>query len=131
MAGGFYGREVEFTWDTTPLTGIREKGLEINGEAANVTADDDAGIQALLDTDAELAHAINISGVSTTGADLFRYAKGTGDIQGTATLTYKNGYTISGTFNIGSFSEGLPYNGESTFQLTLNSTGVVTHTQGS
>lgn len=121
-----YGRKVAFTWGGNPVTGIREKGLTIGGEAVNVTSDEDSGVQTLLAEDAEVSHEITISGV--TKDYILREAKGDGDIQATVTLTYADGYVISGTFNLGEYTETLPYNEAVTFEATLMSTGAVTHT---
>lgn len=120
-----YGRKVTFTWGGSPVLGVREKGFAINGEAANVTSDEDSGIQTLLDEDAEVSHEITLSGV--TKDTILREAKASGAIQAEVVMTWQNGYTITGTFNIGSYSEGLPYNEAITFDTTLMSTGLVIH----
>jgi predicted secreted protein len=124
-----YGRKVTLTWNSASILGVREKGLTIGGEAVNVTSDEDNGVQMLLAEDAEVSHSISLSGV--TKSDVLRLAKASGSIQGTVVLTYEDGYTISGTFNIGEYSEGLPYNEAITFDTTLMSTGAVTHTPAS
>lgn len=122
----FYGRAVEFAWNALPVLGVREKGISINGEAVNVTSDEDDGVQHLLSTDAERSWEISISGVIKDA--IFRAAKASGAIQDTVLITYPDGATISGTFNLAAYSEGLPYNEAVTFQATLQSTGPVTYT---
>jgi len=124
-----YGRKVTLQWGSTTIPGVREKGLTINGEAVNVTSDDDSGIQVLLSEDAEQSHEISLSGVSKSFA--LREAKAAGLIQEMVTLTYPDGYVITGTFNLGSYTEGIPYNEAVTFDATLSSTGPVTHTSPS
>lgn len=121
-----YGRKVSFTWDGSSIPGIREKGLTIGGEAVNVTSDEDSGVQQLLSEDAEVNHEITLSGV--TKDTTLRQAKANGNIQATVTLTYTNGYEISGTFNLSEYTETQPYNEAVTFEATLMSTGSVTHT---
>ena len=125
-----YGRKVAFTWDSSPIEGVREKSLTINGEPVNVTSDEDNGWQELLDEDAETSVQIELSGV--TKDTILRHAKlsGGASLQATATLTYTDGYEISGTFQLGAYSEGQPYNEAVTFTATLMSTGVVTGTEG-
>lgn len=120
-----YGRKVSVTWGGQPILGVREKGLTINGEAVNVTSDEDNGVQMLLAEDAEVSHEFTLSGVSKDF--VFREAKALGNIQDELVVTYQDGYTITGTFNIGSYSEGLPYNEAITFDVTLMSTGPVVH----
>lgn len=123
-----YGREVAFTWNASPVNGVREKSLSINGEPVNVTSDEDSGIQTLLDLDAELGVTIELSGV--TKDTILRTAKLTGGaaLQETVTLTYDNGDALSGTFHLGNYTEGQPYNDAVTFTATLMSTGAVTYT---
>lgn len=121
-----YGRKVAFTWDGSAINGIRENGLTMAGEAVNITSSEDGGVQQLLDEDAETSHEIKISGV--TKDTTLRQAKANGNIQAAVTLTYTDGYVISGTFNLSEYTEKQPYNDAVTFEATLMSTGTVTHT---
>jgi len=125
-----YGRKVAFTWDSSSVLGVREKSLSINGEPVNVTSDEDSGVQQLLSEDAETSVQIELSGV--TKDSIFREAKITGgaSLQATAELTYTDGGVLSGTFQLGPYSEGQPYNEAVTFTATLMSTGAVTYTPG-
>lgn len=123
-----YGRKVAFTWNGSAVLGVREKSLSLNGEPVNITSDEDDGIQKLLNEDAEFSVQIELSGV--TKDDIFRTAKmaGGAELQKTATLTYSDGAVLSGTFHLGAYSEGQPYNEAVTFSATLMSTGAVTYT---
>jgi len=123
-----YGRKVAFTWGGSPVLGVREKSLTVNGEPVNITSDEDDGIQTLLDEDAEFSVQIELSGV--TKDDVLRADKFAGGsaLQQTATLTYDSGAVISGTFHLAAYSEGQPYNEAVTFTATLMSNGAVTYT---
>lgn len=121
-----YGRKVTLTWGGAAIPGVREKGISVNGEAVNVTSDEDNGIQTLLAEDAELGVEISLSGV-TTSRDLMQ-AKLTGAIQAPVLITYEEGATIAGTFNLAGYSEAMPYSDAMTFEATLQSTGPVTFT---
>lgn len=125
---GYYGRKVTFEWGGSAIDGVREKSLTLNGEQANVSSDENDGVRHLLDEDDEFSVDYELSGV--TKSNVLRLAKGNGNIQETATITYPNGDTISGTFNLGAYSEGQPYNDASTFSATLHSTGDVTFSEG-
>jgi predicted secreted protein len=127
--GAFYGRKVVFEWDDNEVDGVREKSLSVNGEPVNVTSDEDDGIQILLEEDAELGVTIELSGV--TKSDVLLNAKLNGDLTNTATLTYPNGAVISGTFQLGNYTEGQAYADATTFTATLMSSGPVTYTPGS
>jgi hypothetical protein len=129
MSGGYYGRKVKFEWNGAEIPGVREKSFSVNGEAANVTSDEDQGVQFLLDEDAEASIEQGLSGV--TKSTVFRAAKLAGDIQGEATITYPNGDVLVVTMNIGTYSEGQPYNEAVTFDTTLQSTGPWVYTPGS
>jgi predicted secreted protein len=124
-----YGRKVTFEWNGDEVLGVREKGLSINGEAANITSDEDDGYQVLLDEDAEASIELSLSGVSKD--TVFRAAKANGTIRGTATVTWTNGDTLTFDANLGSYSEGMPYNEAITFEVTLQSSGAWTYTAGS
>lgn len=120
------GRSVVFTWNSAAVLGVREKGLELNGEAINITSDEDAGKRKLLDLSAEDTVDISLSGVSKDNvlkADWFG-----GTRTRAATLTYPDNSTISGNFFLASFSETGPYNDATTFEASLQSSGVVTYT---
>lgn len=123
-----YGRKVDFLWNAAAILGVREKSLSINGEAVNVTSDEDDGVQILLAEDAETSVQIELSGV--TKDTVLRVAKlaGGASLQEDVTLTYTNGDAISGTFQLGPYSEGQPYNEAVTFTASLMSTGAVTYT---
>lgn len=125
---GEYGRKVAFTWESSPVLGVREKSLTVNGEPVNVTSDEDDGVQVLLAEDAETSVQIELSGVTKDA--IFKEAKlaGGASLQGTASLTYTDGGVLSGTFQLGPYSEGIPYNEAVTFTQTLMSTGAVTYT---
>lgn len=123
------GRQVAFTWNGTPLLGVREKGVALNGEPINVTSDEDGGWRTLIpDVPNEDQVEVKLSGVSKDDRlknDWFSRTR-----TRAAIFTYPNGATITGTFMIANFSEGIPYNNALTFEATLQSHGVVTFTPG-
>jgi predicted secreted protein len=123
-----YGRKVVLLWDAAAILGVREKSLTINGEAVNVTSDEDDGVQILLAEDAETSVTIELSGV--TKDSILRAAKFAGGaaLREAVTLTYTDGAEIAGNFQLGAYSEGQPYNEAVTFTATLMSTGAVTYT---
>src|SRR6056297_2319946 len=105
-----YGRKVAFTWDSSSVLGVREKSLTINGEPVNVTSDEDSGVQRLLGEDAETSVQIELSGV--TKDSILREAKiaGGASLQADVSLTYTDTGELAGTFHLGAYSEGQPYN---------------------
>ena len=131
MVDGFAGRAVQFRWDGAIIKGVREKGITLNGEAINVTSDEDNGWRTLLDVSAEDSVDISLSGV--TKDDILRaaYFGGAAARTKTATITYPNGAVISGTFYLQNFQETGPYNDAMTFTATLQSSGEASYTPAS
>ncbi len=119
-----YGRKVTFEFDGVVYK-AREKSLTIDGEPVNVSDDHDDGVQRLLAEDAEKSVSIELSGIYKEAT--LRELKLTNATQAAGTLTYVDeGTTIAGTFNLGSYSEGQPYNEAITYTANFMSTGAVT-----
>lgn len=125
---GEAGRSVILTWDGTQLKGVREKGVTFNGEAINVTSDEDGGWRTLLNVSAEDSVDISVSGVIKD--DVLRAARfgAPGDRMKTARLTYENGSYIEAEFFLATYQETAPYNDALTFTATLQSNGTVSYT---
>lgn len=129
------GRTINVYWGNEspqPLVaGIREKGIELNGEAVDVTNDDSNGWRELLD--AAQINMVNIpcSGVlldDTLRADWFAGATATARRMQDAAFEYPDGGTITGTFYLAEYSETGTHDGEVTFEATFQSNGAVTYT---
>src|SRR5262245_7532726 len=124
------GRKIKFRWGTaTPLAeipGVREKGITLNGEGIDVTADDSTGWRELLAEPAENQVEISLSGVTKSHALKADWFGGTRTKQ--AEVEYDDGAKIAGTFFLSSYSETGVYNDAATFEATLLSTGPVTYT---
>jgi predicted secreted protein len=127
---GFLGRDIGFSWGgNSPgdeILGIREKGIEANGEPVDVTSDENDGWRTLLDVPGQIELTISISGVVKN--DRLKRDFFNGTRKQPATLTYPDGSTISGTFYLSSFTDTGAYNDATTFEATLENSGVVTYT---
>ena len=130
---GRVGRKIKFKWGTAaPLAeipGVREKGVTINGEAIDVTADDSNGWRELLADAAQNQVDIALSGITKTHvlkADWFG-----GSRTKLAEIEYDDGARIAGSFFLSNYAETGVYNDAATFEATLLSTGPVTYTAGS
>jgi len=109
------------------VLGVREKGLECNGEPIDVTSDENSGKRTLLENlSAEDQVNISISGV--TKDTRIKAAWFSGDRTQTCTLNYPDGSSISGTFFLSSYTETAPYNDAVTFEASLMSSGATTYT---
>lgn len=126
MADGFPGRAIQFLWDGAEVKGIREKGITCNGEAINVTSDEDDGWRTLIDASAEDSIDISLSGV--TKDDVLANAYFNGQRMKEATLIYPNGRTITGQFFLSNYAETAPYNNATTFTATIQSAEQPTYT---
>lgn len=121
---GTVGRSSTFTWNSVAITGVREKGVTVNGEPVDETSGENSGWRSLLTTAGEYTVEITLSGVvksSTFLTDIFA-----GNLQRTVALVRATGSTIGGTFQVVSYSETMPYKDATTFECTLQSSGTVT-----
>ncbi|HVQ43355.1 MAG TPA: phage tail tube protein [Candidatus Saccharimonadia bacterium] len=126
------GRQVDFFFGgNSPgdqVQGVREKGVECNGEAIDITSDEDDGVRTLLTIPAEDQVNITLSGVTKdTRMKAAWFAR---ERMNNITLRYPDGSTISGDFFMTTYTEGENYKEATTFQSTLQSSGVVTFTPG-
>jgi TP901-1 family phage major tail protein len=126
------GRKIKFKWGAAAplaeIAGVREKGVTLNGEAVDVTADDNSGWRELLADPAENQVEISLSGVTKSHvlkADWFG-----GTRTKLAEIEYDDGAKIAGSFYLSSYSETGAYNDAATFEATLMSSGIVTYTPG-
>ena len=132
----FKGRAIGFTWGddgASPpvpfqIPGVQEKGIALNGEAVDVSADDSGGWRELLTLAGENQVDVSLSGV--TREDQLKTDWFAGNRTKAVTITYPDGGVISGTFFLASYSETGPFKDATTFEAELQSTGSVTFTPG-
>jgi predicted secreted protein len=130
----FKGRAIAFTWGddgASPavpfqIPGVREKGISLNGEPVDVSADDSIGWRQLLTVPAENQVDISLSGV--TREDQLKTDWFADNRTKAVTITYPDGGVISGTFFLASYNETGAYNDATTFDAELQSTGAVAYT---
>ena len=128
MSGDLIGRSVSISIGGTVVATARTKSLTINNSSINVTADDDDGIQKLLDVPGEKSVDVSVDGMrlleTTDLLDLSLSATPSAEIiftfGGSGT-----GYTITGQFFQNSYGESLPYNDAITFTSSYSSAGAV------
>lgn len=130
MSVDCYGRSITLEWGGVLFKkGLQEKGITINGEAAEITSDEDGGYRTLCDTDAVRSVDVSISGVLLeAGAQLFRADKLNQTVQKTLKITWPDGATLQGLFNLGAFEEGATTSEVRTFSSTFLSSGEFTYT---
>lgn len=116
------GRIVTLSLATVLIAAARTKSLTINNSPINVTTDDEDGIQTLLAVPGEKAVEISVDGILDTDALLTLSLSANPD--GVMVFTYPT-YTITGTFFMSSYSEGIPYNEATTFSASFSSSGAV------
>jgi len=111
---------------TDLLAGVREKGVELNGEPIDITSDDDDGWRTLLTIPAQNEINISLSGVSKD--NILKTHWFNGSRSQPSTITFEDGSTITGTFFLASFSETGTYNEATVYEAELQSSGIVTFT---
>lgn len=118
---GVVGRKVVLEWDNTLLSGVREKGIKLDGSAIDVTSDENDGWQELLTEAGENKMEISLSGVLKS--DKLKNDWNAGNRTKIVTLTYPNGGEFAGTFFLANYSEKGTYKDGVTFEATLMSSG--------
>lgn len=119
------GRQVDFYWGGASVLGVREKGVELNGEPINTTSDEDDGRRTLLNVSAEDEVNITVSGVTKDTrlkTDWFA-----GNRMKQLSIGYPDGNEITGQFYLASYSDTGPYNDAVTFEASFQSNGQVTY----
>jgi predicted secreted protein len=126
------GRQITVLWGSESpqpeLEGVREKGIELNGEPIDITSDDDNGWRSLLTIAAQNEVNLSISGVSKDGvlrADWFA-----GTRTQPATIRFADNSEITGIFYLASYNETGTYNEATVFEAELQSSGVIAYTPG-
>lgn len=130
---GRVGRQVNFFFGgDSPLDeilGVREKTIDLNGEAIDVTSDEDNGVRLLLDN-LSAQDEVNV-GISGVTKDLrLKRAWFTNQRTQICRFEYPDGSFMTGTFFLTSYKETEPYKDASTFEASLASSGAVTFTPG-
>ena len=121
----------------TTIAGLRSTSMTINGETVDITnksssalvsGGDDVGRELLVGGGVR-SMSISASGVFTDSAveNTMRERAQKGNLA-TYTLAFGDGDSIAGTFAISSYERSGEFNGEETFSLTMESSGVMTHT---
>jgi TP901-1 family phage major tail protein len=122
------GRTITLGWGTPPVAveGLREKGIEMNGEPIDISSDDDAGWRRLLAVPGENQVNISLSGVSKNRVlqtDWFA-----GNRMKTAEITLDDNSKLEGSFFLASFSLTGTYNEAIVFEASLQSSGPIVYT---
>ncbi len=139
------GRTTTLYWGSESpqpaVAGIRDKDITLAGAPVDITNDDSAGWQTLLDAPQINNMEISASGVlvdDTLRQDWFSGAAiGSASRMQPATFEYplETGEStparITGTFYLSEYTETGSHDGEITFEATFMSSGPVTYTPGS
>ena len=128
------GRNVLVKYNSTGSTfvavgGAREMTLTINNEPVDITNSDDAGVRKLLEGAGVNSISIKLQGVYVEDAAAAAIRT---DASTNAHRSYQfvvpgsSAKTYEGSFMVASYEEAGSYNGAATYNLTLESAGVVT-----
>ena len=127
--------------DGTPATigGLRSTSMTVNGEMVDITTKESSAFvsggndlgRELLTGGGITSMSISASGVwmDSTDDENVRDAAFKGEVNAYQ-LLFGNADTIDGSFKITSYERAGEYNGEETYSITLESSGVVTFTAG-
>lgn len=108
------------------VAGVKSKTVTLNGEAIDITNDDDLGWRALLDDVAVQGVELAVEGV--VKSDIFRAAYFAGTFIDDMEIEYLDGAIIAGDFHMANYEETGATEDALVFSCTFQSTGVVTYT---
>lgn len=117
------------TENFTTVGGLRTTGFTHNNQTVDTTNKDSGAWRQLLDGAGTRSISISGSGVFTNAAseETVRGFAMSNQIKNYR-LTFGNGDSLTGTFQIASYQRAGNYNGEETYALTLVSAGAITFT---
>jgi predicted secreted protein len=125
---GMKGNTILLLWNSAAVAGVKQKAIKLNGEAIDISADDDSGWRKLLTTSKLDSVDVTLSGVTRSQNLKTDWFAGTRSR--TMTITYPSGGVISGTFFLHAYTDTGPFNDAATFEAQFQSTGTVTFTPG-
>lgn len=121
------GRELLIKRGSVVIAGVRSKSASINGEAVDITSDDDSGFRTLLSTVGTKSMDLSVEGVTKDATLRAAMLSGSSLLLTDVNLEYPNGDTVSGDFFLTSLEESAPYNEATTFTASLQSSGEFTY----
>ena len=107
--------------------GILSKDIKFNGEAIDITSDDDSGWRSLLSEAGVMSIDVSFEGV-TKDAVLRTLAVTTSRMLTDVTLVFPNGDIVDGDFFLSAYSEKGETNDAIKFSAELQSSGVMVYT---
>ncbi len=122
------GRELLIKRGSVVIAGVRSKSASVNGEAVDITSDDDSGFRTLLSVVGTKSMDLSVEGVTKDATLRAAMLSGTSLLLTDVSLEYPNGDTITGDFFLSSLEESAPYNEAATFSASLQSSGEFTYT---
>lgn len=122
------GRELLIKKGLTVLAGVRTKTVTINGEAIDVTSDDDSGFRTLLADPSIRMIDLSVEGITKDAVLRTIVASGSSQMLTDITIEYPDGAVIAGDFYLVSVEESGEYQDAVTFTASLQSSGAFTYT---
>jgi len=122
------GRELLIKKGSSVIAGVRTKTVTINGEAIDVTTDDDSGYRTLLGDPATRMIDLSVEGITKDDTLRAIVAGGGSQMLTDITIEYPDGAVIAGDFYLVSVEEAGEYQDAVTFSASLQSSGEYTYT---
>jgi TP901-1 family phage major tail protein len=111
------------------VAAMRTTRLAINGETVDATNKDSAGWRELLAGGGKVSVSVRAAGILSGSAQATDFAgRAIARSLDSYTVVFDNGDTLAGSFQCASFEAAGEHGGEQTYELTLESSGVLTLT---
>ncbi len=125
---GHSGRELVVKRNGSTIARVVSKGVQINGEAVNVTTDDDGKWRTLLEEAGEAGVDISVEGVYTSSADALIADVVNGTAIRAGEVEFPSGATLTGSWRLNNVEISGETAGRAEFSASLQSSGTVTWT---
>lgn len=125
---GYNGRNLTISWDSTVLTGVRSRGVNIDASPVDITTDDDSGWRTLLADAGVRSIDFPVAGITSDEVLIAEIFQASGSHEPiTVNLPTGNG-TISGSGMLTNLQINGETDGAVEFTATFMSSGAQTYT---
>lgn len=125
---GFAARTVLVKSGTPPvvIAGIRTKTITFEGEPIDTTSDENNGWRTLIPTYGTRGMTMSVEGV--VKSNTLKISALSQQVMEDVTVTWPDGFEVTGTFAVANYAETGAHDGEMTFSCEFRSSGEVEYT---
>lgn len=126
ISNGFAARTVIVSNAAGPIAGVRTKTITFEGEPIDTTSDENDGWRNLIPAYGTRGMTMSVEGVVKSNA--LKISALSQAVMDEITVTWPDGFEVTGDFAVANYAETGSYDGEMTFSCELRSSGAVEYT---